>query len=56
MVKKKTDMKTAHHRGQILHLTDKTQKHDLILLPGDFNSKVGNDFGAWGKIIGKHGI
>ena len=42
--------------NNLQHLIDKTPRHDLILLLGDFNAKVGNNFGVWGKILGKHGI
>ena len=38
------------------HLVDRTPQHDLVLVLGDFNAKVGNNENIWGKTLGKHGI
>lgn len=37
-------------------LMDKTPRHDLIMVLGDFNAKVGNRSEIWGKTLGKHGV
>lgn len=34
---------------------EKTGKHDVRIVMGDFNAKVGRDFEAWKGVIGHHG-
>jgi endonuclease/exonuclease/phosphatase family metal-dependent hydrolase len=41
--------------NQLQETLDKTPRHDVILLLGDFNAKVGKDFEEWGKTLGRHG-
>ena len=34
---------------------DEVPKHDMLIVMGDFNARVGNDVGAWHDVIGRFG-
>ena len=42
--------------NQLQRLVNKTTSHDLLLVMGDFNTKIGNDNIGVVRTIGTHGI
>ena len=42
--------------NQLQSLINKTPSHDLLLVMGDFNAKIGNDNIGVERTIGTHGI
>ena len=39
-----------------MNITDGVPRHDLKLVIGDLNAKVGSNIGPWQRVIGQHGI
>ena len=35
---------------------EKTPKHDLLVITGDLNAKVGSDVEGYERVMGKHGV
>ena len=35
---------------------EKTQKHDILVIIGDLNAKVGSDVEGYERVMGKHGV
>ncbi len=35
---------------------DAVPKHDILMIIGDWNAKVGKDYTSWSPTIGKHGF
>ena len=42
--------------GEMQQMVSAVPKHDILIITGDWNAKVGTDYGTWGGTIGKHGI
>ena len=51
------DEETKDHFYEKLQvIVEKTQKHDILVITGDLNAKVGNDVEGYERVMGKHGI
>ena len=47
---------TAHVYCDLQTTYDSVDKSDLLILMGDWNAKVGDDFGRWLTVLGKFGL
>ncbi|KAI8440933.1 hypothetical protein MSG28_009230 [Choristoneura fumiferana] len=41
---------------QLRQSLESVPKHDKVILLGDFNARVGTDYGLWNGVLGKHGV
>lgn len=52
----KDDETKAKFYEEVTQTLSKIPQREQILLMGDFNSRVGRDFEAWPKVLGRHGV
>ena len=45
-----------HFYEKLQAIVDKTPKHDLLVITGDLNAKVGSDVEGYERVMGKHGV
>ena len=41
---------------QLQREVEATPRHDVLIVMGDLNAKIGEDNGGWEKVMGKHGL
>ena len=52
-----TDEEVKDHFYEKLQATvEKKPKHDLLVITGDLNAKVGSDVEGYERVMGKHGV
>lgn len=52
----KDDVTKARFYEEVTHVLSRIPPREQILLMGDFNARVGRDFEAWPKVLGRHGV
>ena len=45
-----------HFYEKLQVIVEKTPKHDLLVITGDLNAKVGSDAAGYERVMGKHGV
>ena len=45
-----------HFYEKLQAIVEKTPKHDLLVITGDLNAKVGSDVEGYERVMGKHGV
>ncbi|KAJ2940675.1 hypothetical protein O0L34_g14785 [Tuta absoluta] len=51
-----SDEDKAKFYCELNQVLNKIPSTDKIILFGDFNARVGNDYGAWNGVLGRHGV
>ena len=52
----KTDEEKDEFYGRLGEVVRSTKRHDMLLLMGDFNAKVGQEDGTWRDVMGVFGV